>query len=342
MNTITQTVPVKQLSLLVERRVAWIALALLAAAPLMGVGAYPLHLLIVGLLWSYIYTSWSIMGRLGLVSFGHGAFMGIGAYAVVLAWNTFGWSPWLGGIFGIVITLALAALVGWPCFRFKIVGNYFAVVTLALAEVVRLVIIGLRDWSGGSLGVTPKPPPATASNVLSNLQFVDKTTWFYIVLVFWLAGLLIWRWVDRSLGRRALEAISEDEEAAASIGINVSRTKLQVTLLSVTMTCIGGILYALYQRYVNPETVSGLTVSLQIVFGVIAGGMGVMLGPTVGAMLLLALSEGLRLVIGNEARGVDHLIYGALLILFIIYMPRGLLGEALHRLKRDENPRAYR
>jgi len=334
MNTMTQVLSTARPSSRLAHSIGWAVLALLAAVPLLGIGAYPLHLLIVGLLWSYIYTSWSIMGRLGLVSFGHGAFMGIGAYAVVLSWNTFGWSPWIGGLFGIVIALALAALVGWPCFRFKIVGNYFAVVTLALAEVVRLVIIGLRDWTGGSLGVTPKPPPETGSNVLWNLQFSDKGTWFYIVLVFWLAGLVIWRWVDRSIGRRALEAISEDEEAAASIGINVPRTKLQVTLLSATMTCTGGILYALYQRYVNPETVSGLTVSLQIVFGVIAGGMGVMLGPTVGALLLLALSEGLRLVIGSEVRGVDHLIYGALLILFIIYMPRGLLGEALHRFKR--------
>ena len=336
MNTMTQAIPVAPRSIRVARSVGLAALTLLAAVPLLGIGAYPLHLLIIGLLWSYIYTSWSIMGRLGLVSFGHGAFMGIGAYAVVLAWNTFGWSPWLGGIFGVAIALALAALVGWPCFRFKIVGNYFAVVTLALAEVVRLVIIGLRDWTGGSLGVTPKPPPETGSHVLWTLQFSDKTKWFYIVFVFWLAGLLIWRWVDRSIGRRALEAISEDEEAAASIGINVSRTKLQVTLLSAAMTCVGGILYALYQRYVNPETVSGLTVSLQIVFGVIAGGMGAMLGPTVGALLLLALSEGLRLAIGSEVRGVDHLIYGALLILFIIYMPRGLLGETLYRLKRDE------
>lgn len=336
MITITQTLPTAWLSIRLVRSVGWAALALLAVIPLLGIGAYPLHLLIVGLLWSYIYTSWSIMGRLGLVSFGHGAFMGIGAYAVVLAWNTIGWSPWLGGIFGLVIALGLAALVGWPCFRFKIVGNYFAVVTLALAEVVRLVIVGLRDWTGGSLGVTPKPPPEAGSHVLWTLQFSEKTTWFYIIFVFWLAGLLVWRWVDRSIERRALEAISEDEEAAASIGINVSRTKLQVTLLSAAMTCIGGILYALYQRYVNPETVSGLTVSLQIVFGVIAGGMGVMLGPTVGAMLLLALSEGLRLAIGSEVRGVDHLIYGALLILFIIYMPRGLLGEALHRLKREE------
>lgn len=317
-------------------KLAWIVLALLVAAPL-GVGAYPLHLLIVGLLWSFIYTSWSLMGRLGLVSFGHGAFMGIGAYTIVLLWNAFGWSPWLTAMLAIALTAALTALVGWPCFRFKIVGNYFALVTLALTEVVRLVIIALRDSTGGSLGVTPKPPPSDALEVsLWTLQFADKIVWFYAVLVCWLLGLAVWRWVDRSMGRRALEAISEDEEAAASIGINVTRIKLSVTLLSAVMTCLGGVLYALYQRYINPDTVSGLSVSLQIVFGVIAGGMAVMLGPTVGALLLLALSEGLRLAFGSNIRGIDHLIYGCLLILFIIYMPRGLLGEALHRLKRGE------
>ena len=109
---------------------------------------------------------------------------------------------------------------------------------------------------------------------------------------------------------------------------------------------IGGVLYALYQRYINPETVSGLTLSLQIVFGVIAGGMGVLLGPTVGAVLLLAMSEGLRLALGNDLANIDRLIYGALLVLFIIYLPRGVIGEALHwaglRRKKHIDPVAVR
>src|SRR5258706_11776738 len=131
------------------------ALALLAAAPLFGVGNYPLHLMILVLLWGYIYTSWSLMGRLGLVSFGHGAFMVIGAYVVVMLWNHYGVSPWLGAFAAFAATAVTALVIGYPCFRFKIVGHYFALVTLALSEVARLIIVALRDQTGGSLGATP-------------------------------------------------------------------------------------------------------------------------------------------------------------------------------------------
>ena len=316
-----------------------LAVCALALAPPLGLGAYPMHLAITALLWSYIYTCWSLMGRLGLVSFGHGAFIGIGAYTVVLTWNLLGWSPWLSAPLAVVLSLLLAAVVGWPCFRLGIIGNYFAIVTLALAEVVRLVIIALRDWTGGTLGITPKPPPAGPGASLWTLQFADKRVWFYVVLVAWLIALVVWRRIDRSMQRSALDAIAEDEEAAASIGINVSRRKLAITLLSAGMTCFGGVMYALYQRYINPETVSGLTLSLQIVFGVIAGGMAVLLGPTFGAVLLLAMSEGLRLALGNDLANIDRLIYGALLVVFIIYLPRGVLGEALHWARRRRRSR---
>ncbi len=314
------------------KAVGWGLLALLAVAPLLGVGTYPLHMMIVALISAYIYTSWSIMGRLGLVSFGHSAFIGVGAYSVVLMWNLLGWSPWLGALVGIVLSLLLALLIGWPCFRFKIVGNYFAMVTLALCEMVRLIVVALRDYTGGSLGVTPRSALADGATAsIQALQFSNKLVWFYIALAFWLAGLAIWRLVDRSMTRLALEAIAEEEEAAASVGIDILRTKLRVTLLSAGMSSIGGILFAQYQLYVNPETVLGLTLALQIVFGVIAGGMFVMLGPTAGAVLLLVLSEALRQMIGTQMRGLDNLIYGAMLILFIIYMPRGILGELQHR-----------
>jgi branched-chain amino acid transport system permease protein len=106
-------------------------------------------------------------------------------------------------------------------------------------------------------------------------------------------------------------------------------------MLSAAMTCVGGVLYAQYQLYVNPETVSGIGISLQMVFGAIAGGMFVMLGPTVGAVFLLALSETLRIAVGNTIHGLDLLIYGALLVLFIIYLPKGILGTLLARLPRS-------
>jgi len=305
------------------------ALALLAAVPLLGIGNYPLHLVIQVLLWGYIYTSWSLMGRLGMVSFGHGAFMSIGAYGVVMLWNHFGVSPWIGALAALTATAATAFVIGYPCFRFKIVGHYFALVTLALSEVARLIIVALRDQTGGSLGATPNSAlTGDASMSLAALQFSNKIVWFYIVLAVWLAGLWIWRQVDRSMGRIALQAISEEEEAAASIGIHVTRAKLRITMISALMTCAGGVLYAQYQLYINPDSVGGIAISLQMVFGAIAGGMYARLGPTVGAAFTLLLAEGLRYAFGNRFPALDTTIYGVILVLFIIFMPKGILGAA--------------
>src|SRR5438105_13718038 len=158
------------------------------------IGNYPLHLAILVLLWGYIYTSWSLMGRLGMVSFGHGAFMGIGAYTVVMLWNHFGLSPWLGALAAFAFTALLAVVIGYPCFRFKIIGHYFALVTLALSEVVRLVITALRDQTGGSLGATPNSALTEGTTVaVGALQFSSKLAWLGIALGLWLFGLWVWR-----------------------------------------------------------------------------------------------------------------------------------------------------
>src|SRR5438477_11584611 len=184
------------------------------------IGNYPLHLMILVLLWGYIYTSWSVVGRWGMVSFGHGAFMGIGAYTVVMLWNHFGVSPWIGAPVALAFAAVVAVVIAYPCFRFKIVGHYFALVTLALSEVARLLIVALRDQTGGSLGATPNAALTDgASASLAALQFSSKLTWLGIVAAFWLAGLWVWRKVDRSMGRLALQAIAEEDHAAASVVI---------------------------------------------------------------------------------------------------------------------------
>lgn len=317
-----------------------LALALLAAAPLAGMGDYPLHLLILSLLWGFVYTGWAIMGRLGMVSLGHGAFLGIGAYVVVMGWNHLGLSPWFGIPLALGGAAVVATLIGYPCFRFRIVGHYFALVTLALSEVTRLIIVALRDQTGGSLGVTPVTALADTSWSLTALQFSSKLVWFYVIFGFWLTGLWIWTRVDRSMARLALQAISQEEEAAASVGMNVTRLKLGVALISVLMTCMGGALYAQYQLYVNPETVSGVGISLQMVFGAIVGGMFVRLGPTVGAAFTLLLAEVLRLALGHDIHGLDTTIYGLMLVLFIIFMPKGILGAAQQAWEKRAAPAA--
>jgi branched-chain amino acid transport system permease protein len=310
----------------------------LAILPWIVPSSYIVHLLVQVLLWSFIYTGWSLMGRFGLVSFGHGAFMGIGAYVVVLMWNLYGLSPWLSIPLGILLAVAVAVLIGYPCFRFGIAGHYFALVTLALTEVVRSIIVALRDTTGGSLGITPNSVLKDGVTwSIEAVQFADKRVFFYIALVFWLFGIWVWNRIDRSMMRYAMEAISSDEQASASVGVNVTRTKLTITMISAALTALGGALFGLYQQYVNPETVSGIGVSLQIVFAVIAGGMFVRFGPTVGAVFTLLLTEGLRVGIGNKINALDSTIYGLMLVLFIIYMPSGILGKMFEKMRKKSH-----
>jgi len=310
------------------RAAALAALALLAAGPFLPMGGtrdYIVHVVIQIFIWSFIGQAWSLMGRFGLVSLGHGAFLGVGAYATTLLWNFYGLTPWVGVLLAVAAAVVLAFVVAYPCSRFGIVGHYFGLVTLAVGEVIRLLIIAERDWTGGSLGVTLKAPDEAASLVAA--QFADKRVFYYASLAIWLGGLWVWRRLDRSMARSAMEAIGEDETAAASVGIHVTRFKIGITALSAALTAVGGVLYAQYITYVNPETLAGIGVSLRIVFAVVLGGMYSLLGPTVGTAITIALAEYLRVVFGLKFIGMAETIYGLLLVLFIIFLPAGIWGS---------------
>jgi len=314
------------------RYLPWIAGAALIALPFVYRSPYPLHILVLILIWSFAYTSWSVMGRFGLVSLGHGGFMGVGAYVTALAWNHGHISPWIGIPLALIAGASLAAVVAYPCFRFRITGHYFALVTLALSGIVLQVITATRDHTGGSLGYTPERYQGGHS--LWALQFPDKTTWYLIALGVWAFGLYVWNRVDRSMLRYALEAISEDEDGAAAAGVHVTAEKLKITVLSAAMTALAGALYCQYQMFISPDTVSGISVSLQMVFAVVVGGIYVSLGPTIGAVITILLAEVLRISFGTRAVGWDNLVYGVLLVLFIIFLPRGIGGSVQSLTRR--------
>ena len=317
------------------RLIAGVLLGVLVAAPFLpmgGVQQYVLHVVIQIFIWSFIGQAWSLMGRFGLVSLGHGAFLGVGAYTTTLLWNFFSLTPWIGALIAVAASVAIAVVLGIPCFRFRVIGHYFALVTLAVGEVIRLLIIAERDWTGGSLGASLKTA-GTASG-LWTLQFADKRVFYYASLALFLAGLWIWDRVDRSMARTALEAIGEDETAAASVGVHVTRFKLGVTVVSAALTAVGGILYAQYMSYVNPDTLSGIGVSLKIVFAVVLGGMYSLMGPLVGTALTTALAEGLRIAFGLKFLGMAETIYGLLLIVSIIFLPSGIYGSIRNAIRR--------
>lgn len=336
--------------MITQKSVGWaIGLIVLVLLPLLIQFIFPetdryyLHLVIQILIWAFIYTGWSLMGRFGLTSLGHGAFTGIGAYVTVLLWNFAGITPWIGIPVAMIVATIAGLLVGYPCFRMRITGHYFALLTLAFTEFIRLCIIGLRDWTGGSLGTQP----VRYGDGLSFYAFQfepNRVLAYYIVLVVWLIGLAIWIKVDRSMDRYALDAASQDEDAAASVGIDVTREKLKITALSSAMCAFGGAIYGQYQMYIGPETIAGLGVSLNIVFAVIAGGIWSLFGPTFGAVFTQVLAEALRVglrgsetlseLLGQSALALDTFVYGLLLVLFIIYMPKGVVGTLAERFRR--------
>nr|WP_314073747.1 branched-chain amino acid ABC transporter permease [uncultured Roseococcus sp.] len=300
---------------------------LLAAVPLLGTPDYFLHLGITSMLMAVSGTGWAMMGRFGLVSLGHGAFIGTAAYVMAMLWNEVGVTPWLGLPIGVAAAMLLAFLLGYPCFRLRVVGHYFALVTLAAGEIVRLLIVALREHTGGSLGMTPRLAPDAP---FLAMQF-SKTGFWWMALLVWVFALLVWWWLDRSMASRALAAINEDQDAAASIGIHVTREKLRVTIISAGIAALGGALGAQYRLYLNPESLAGIGISLQIVFGAIAGGMYSMLGPSVGAVFTIGLEELLRVGFGTVFIGAAPFAYGILLVLFILFLPRGIVGFLLRK-----------
>ena len=308
---------------------------------------YYLHLLIQILIWSFIYTGWSLMGRFGLTSLGHGAFTGIGAYVMVLLWNYAGITPWIGIPVAVVCSVVVALLVGYPCFHLRIVGHYFALLTLALTEFVRLVIVGLREYTGGSLGTQPRRYGDGIS--LYALQFEpDRMLSYYVALALWAVGLYIWWRVDRSMDRYALDAASQDEDAAASVGINVTREKLKITAISA-----GDVrgrrrdLRAVPDVYRAGHDRGARRVAQHRVRGDRRRHVGDARADRRGGVHAGALRSAARLDpefggIAEDFRravlALDTMIYGLLLILFIIYMPKGILGTLLEWREKKSSP----
>jgi branched-chain amino acid transport system permease protein len=300
-----------------------ILLAAIAIFPHLIPSPYLIHMGTLIFIWSFVTTSWSYMGRFGLVSLGHGAFLGLGAYTAGLLFNFYGLSPWIGMLLGGLIAVIFAVLIGYACFRFGVIGDYFALVTLALGEVVSLTIIAFRDITGGSLGFTLK----SMGTSLLYFQSEKKIHFYYISLAFLILALLIWKWIDRSKMQKALRAIAEDEIAASTLGVGIIRYKMIITVISAFMTATGAVLYAQYITYLNPHTLSGVGPSLEIAFKAILGGMFSLWGPTVGTALIVSLEEYFRVMYGGTFVGFSQIIYGLALVLLIIFLPKGLYGS---------------
>jgi branched-chain amino acid transport system permease protein len=247
--------------------------------------------------------------------------------------NAWDLTPWIGIFIGLGVAVLVAAIIGYTCFRFGLLGDYFALVTLAMAEVTALTVVALRDITDGSLGCTLR-----ATGKLGDMQFSDKRYYYFISLILLMVAMYIWRRIDRSQMRLALTAIEDSEIAAASLGISIMRYKLQITILSAALTALGGSLYAQYMTYISPDTITGVGVSLAVCFKAILGGMFTLLGPFVGSTIILALEEYIRISFGTTYLGFSEIIFGVTLLVIIIFMPKGIMGSITATVTRKLNP----
>jgi branched-chain amino acid transport system permease protein len=309
-----------------NRRFALPLLALMAfllAAPFLFQTRYAQHVLILVLLYVTLGSAWNILGGFaGQLSVGHAAFFGIGAYSAAIIASKTAASPWWGMIVGPVIVLPVALGVGWTCFRLR--GPYFTLATIAVSEVVRLIALNWSALTGGAVGVVIRP---------SIFSGTSKVPYYYIILVIAVGTVVLCRAIiKRKLGYYLL-AIREDQETAESIGIDTTRYKLIALLISASVTALAGAFYANYFLFVDPSqgaTVLTLALSVEIVLMAIIGGQGTVAGPVLGAVLLKVSSEVFR----NVFKQANLLIYGALLIVVILFMPDGLMGGLKKLMKK--------
>ncbi|MBW1690527.1 MAG: branched-chain amino acid ABC transporter permease [Deltaproteobacteria bacterium] len=279
------------------------------------------HILIMIMLFSTASQAWNILGGYaGQVSFGHACFFGIGAYGSLALLNNWGLTPWLGMLIGGLVSVGLAVLIGIPVF--KLSGHYFAISTLAIAEVVR-ELFSSWDWVDGPIGLDA---PVLEPSLHNFMFYQTKIPYNFIVLSFFITIMLVTRWIERSRMGYYLKAIRQSPDAAEGIGVSISRYKLYALMISAFFTAMCGSFYAQYNLHIEPATVMSIDISIKIVLIAVLGGAGSIWGPLFGSIILLPLSEYTRIWLGGTGMGIDLIIFGSLIMLISVFRPDGIVG----------------
>ena len=329
-------------------RIALITLALggLIVLPLYVESTYVLHMMILIFINVIVGSSWNILGGYtGQYSVGHAAYFGVGAYTTMILMQFKHVAPWWGVWAGTGVAVVTALIIGSICFRLR--GPYFVLASIAVAEIFRVSALNLKNITNGAEGIlVTEVPPLTIGKTLIT-DWASKVPFYFTGLIFVVMIIVVSALVRRSKLGYYFQAIREDQDAAHSLGINPTIYKNTALAISAVFTSLAGSLYGVYVGFIDPSTVLALDLSVQIVMICIIGGIGTIVGPVVGAALLVPLSEALRSnaitdalikagVVSADSKvgaflkeNLSHahvLIYGILVVIVILFMPDGVLG----------------
>jgi branched-chain amino acid transport system permease protein len=294
--------------------------AVLATVPLLGASNVVLNFMIVALLIALVGQGWNVLGGYGgQYSFGHAAFFGTGAYASAILQTRYAVNAWIAFAMGIAAGALLGAVIGAITFRAGLRGSYFALVTLAFAEVLR-IIASVAPITGAGVGILIPLDLRTQA-----FQFQGRAPFYFIALALTALSLVIVRAMQQSRFGAWLVAVRENEDAASALGVNTSRVKLAAISLSAAITAAGGSFYAQYFLFVDSGIAYGPWISIEALLAPIIGGVATVFGPLMGALLVKLFGETAKLITG-DAPGLDLIIYGGVLILVVAFAPRGIAG----------------
>lgn len=312
-------------------------LAFLIAAPAF-LDRYLLSVLIVSLYFAYVGQAWNLlMGYAGLLSLGHALYVGLGAYASAYLYAAHGITPLLGLFVGVAAASLMGVIIGALGFRFRIEGVYFALLTIAFAEFIRIGFDHIPATGGSGGYFLPLPPGGSDPFSLRG----GPVLFYYVILGLTVAALALTRYLVTSRVGYQWRAIREDPEAARALGVDVFRLRLGAVALSAGLTSIGGVFTAFYYNTMLPEQMFGINRSIEMILGPIVGGLGTVFGPIVGAFVLTPMGEGLIALadgLGLNVPGLKAVVYGLALIVIVKFRPGGLWPWMARKLKLEDRP----
>ncbi|HEX7072774.1 MAG TPA: branched-chain amino acid ABC transporter permease [Hyphomicrobiaceae bacterium] len=285
---------------------------------------YYVNIAVMTCLWAALSGAWNLMaGYGGLVSLGHAAFFGLGAYVTAIVYTKFGLSPWFGLLAAMLVTTGIAVALSWPCFRLR--GAFFSLATLVFPIAMEIVANNWVEYTRGSSGIAIPFNPG-----IENFIFRSRLAYLVAAFILMVIVYLITRWMHRGKLGLYLIAIRDDPATAASMGIDAVRVKLLVTAISGALTAAGGFFYAQYILFLDPPSMFSINVSIQIALLSIVGGLGTPAGPIVGSLLMTPVDGVLSQFLGGGPR---LLIYGLVLLTVVLLAPRGIVGS-IRQLRR--------